>query len=69
MSPIVRSDLDDFKKSITPLQEVIKTYDSPPETPPKIYLAIDVYSGSALAAHYDEMGSFDSSNIFRSLNT
>jgi hypothetical protein len=55
MSPIVGSDLDDLKKSITSLQEVIKAYDSPPGTPLKIDLAIDLYSVSALAAHYDEM--------------
>jgi hypothetical protein len=69
MSLIVRSDLDDFNKSITSLQEVIKAGSSPPGTPMKIDLAIDLYSGSALAAHYDEMGTSDSNDLFRSLNT
>jgi hypothetical protein len=46
MSSIVRSDLDDFKKSITSLQEVIKAYGSPLITPLKIDLATDLYSGS-----------------------
>jgi hypothetical protein len=69
MSPIIESDLDDFKKSITSLQEVIKACDSPPGTPLKIDLATDLYFSSALAAHYDEMGPSDSSEFFRSLNT
>jgi hypothetical protein len=32
-------------------------------------LATDLYSGSALAAHYDGMGPSNSSNLFRSSNT
>jgi hypothetical protein len=35
----------------------------------KIDLATDLYSGSALADHYDEMGPPNCSDIFRSLNT
>jgi hypothetical protein len=69
MSPIVESNLDNFKKSTTSLQEVIKAYGSPPGTPPKIDLTTDLYSVSILAAHYDKMGPFDSSDLFRSLNT
>jgi hypothetical protein len=68
MSPIARLVSDDFKKSITSLQEVIKA-DSSPGTPPKIDLTTDLYSGSILAAHYGEMGPSDSSDLFRSLNT
>jgi hypothetical protein len=37
--------------------------------PSKIDLAADLYSGSALAAHYDEIGPSDCSDLFRSLNT
>jgi hypothetical protein len=69
MSSITGSDLDNFKKSTTSLQEVIKTYDSPPGTSSKIDLTTDLYSGSALAAHYDEMSPSDSGDLFRSLNT
>jgi hypothetical protein len=69
MSLIVGSDLDDFKKSTTSLQEVIKAYDSPLGTPPKIDLVADLYSGSALVGHYDEIGPSDCSDLFRSLNT
>jgi hypothetical protein len=43
--------------------------DSPPGTPPKIYLATELYSASALAAHYDEIGPSDYSDLFKSLNT
>jgi hypothetical protein len=50
-SPIAESVSDNFKKSITSLQEVIKTSCSPPGTPQKIDLATYLYSGSALAAH------------------
>jgi hypothetical protein len=69
MSLIVGSNLDDLKKSTTPLQEVIKAYGSPPGTPQKIDLAANLYSASVLAAHYDEIGPFDCSDLFRSLNT
>jgi hypothetical protein len=69
MSPITELVSEDFKKSTTSLQEVIKAYDSPPGTHSKIDLAIDLYFGSALEAHYDEMGPSDSNDIFRSLNT
>jgi hypothetical protein len=69
MSPIIGSNIDDFKKSTTSLQEVIKAYDSLSETPTKIDLDTDLYSGSALATHYDAMGPSDSSDLFRSLNT
>jgi hypothetical protein len=68
-SAITGSVSDNFKKATTSLQEVTKAYDSPAETPPKIDLVTDLYSGSALAANYDEMGPFDSSDLFRSLNT
>jgi hypothetical protein len=68
-SSIVGSVSDDFKKATPSLQDVTKAYDSPPGTPPKIDLTTYLYSGSALAAHYDEMAPFDSSDIFRSLNT
>jgi hypothetical protein len=68
MNPIARLDIDNIKKSITSLQEV-KAYDSPPITPPKIDLATNLYSGSALAAHYDEIGPSDCRDLFRSLNT
>jgi hypothetical protein len=68
MSPIVRSDSDGFKNSTTSLQEVIKAYGSPTGTPPKIDLAIDIYFGSALPAHYDEIGSSDCIDLFMSLN-
>jgi hypothetical protein len=61
--------LDDFNKSTTSLQEVIKTSGSPPGTPSKIDLATDLYSVSALVAHYDEMDPSDSSDLFMSLNT
>jgi hypothetical protein len=50
-SPIAESVSDNFKKSITSVQEVIKTSGSPPGTPQKIDLATYLYSGSALAAH------------------
>jgi hypothetical protein len=69
MSLIARSDLDDFKKSTTSLKEVIKAYDSPLGAPPKIDHTTDLYSGSALAAHYDKIGPFDCSYLFRSLKT
>jgi hypothetical protein len=69
MSSINRSDSDDFKKSRTLLQEVIKAYDFPLGTPPKIDLATDLYSGSNLVSHYDNMDLFDSSDLFTSLNT
>jgi hypothetical protein len=42
MSPIAGSVLDDFKKTITSLQVVIKAIGSPLGTPPKIDLAIDL---------------------------
>jgi hypothetical protein len=48
---------------------MIKARASPLGTPSKIDLATDLYSGSVLAAHYDEMGPSDSSGLFRSLNT
>jgi hypothetical protein len=32
-------------------------------------LATDIYSGSALAAHYDEIDPSNFSHLFRSLNT
>jgi hypothetical protein len=69
MSLITRSDLDDLKKSTTSLQEVIKAYGSPLGTPPKIYLVADLYSDSALVAHYDEIVPSDCSDFFTSLNT
>jgi hypothetical protein len=69
MSPIVRSVSDNFKKSTTSLQEVVKAYDSPLGSPPKIDLVTDLYFGSALAANYDEIVPSDSSDIFKSLNT
>jgi hypothetical protein len=37
--------------------------------PSKKDIATDLYSGSALATHYDEMSPFDFSGLFRSLNT
>jgi hypothetical protein len=69
MSPIVGLVSDDFKKSTTSLQKVIKEYGSPPGTTLRIDLTTDLYSDSALAAQYDEMGPSDSSDLFRSLNT
>jgi hypothetical protein len=69
MSPMVESVSDNLKKYITSLQEVIKAYDFPPGTPPKIDLATDLYPGSALSADYDEMSSSNSSDLFRSLST
>jgi hypothetical protein len=69
MSPIVGSYLNDFKKSITSLQEIIKVYGSLPGTPMKIDLAIDLHYVSVLAAHYDAMGPSDSNDLFGSLNT
>jgi hypothetical protein len=50
-------------------KSVIKAWGFTPGTPPKIDLATDLYSGSALTAHYDKMGPSDSSNLLRSLNT
>jgi hypothetical protein len=69
MGLIARSDLDDFKKPTTSLQKVIKAYDSPPGTPPKIDLIVDLYSSSTVAVHYDEIGPSDCSDLFMSLNT
>jgi hypothetical protein len=68
MSSITKSVSDDFKKATTSLQEVTKAYDSS-RILSKKYLATDIYSASALALEYDEMGPSDSSDLFRSLNT
>jgi hypothetical protein len=68
-SLIIGSISDDFKKATTSLQEVTKIYASPLGSPLKIDLSTDLYSGSALAVDYDEMGPSDSSDLFRSLNT
>jgi hypothetical protein len=59
---------DDFKKATTSLQEVTKSKGSTLGSPKKD-LATDLYSGSSLTVDYDEMGSSDFSNLFRSLNT
>jgi hypothetical protein len=69
MSLIIGSVLDDFKKSTTLLQEVIKAKSSPPGTSLKIDLATNLYSGFALVAHYGEMGPSDFSDLVKSLNT
>jgi hypothetical protein len=66
MSAIIGLVLDDFKRSTTSLQEVIKAYDSPLGSPPKIDLATYLYSGSILVSHYDEIGPLDSNELFRS---
>jgi hypothetical protein len=66
---IARSISDGIKKTTASLQEMTKAYDSPLGSPPKIDLVTDLYSVSALAADYDEMGSSDSNDLFRSLNT
>jgi hypothetical protein len=67
-SLITGSVSDDFKKSATSLQKMIEAYSSPSKTPPKRDLITDLYSVSALTAHYDEMGLSDSRNLFKPLN-